>query len=550
MLGAVRLPGWWHRSAVVDDEAPARWFLSRSERGNPATELDKGQEVIAWTLGNDAEPVIHGAGYFRRLHDQTCLLRRGDQLFFTDWRGDADEQLLPGGPTVHALLCDAARRGVQVRGLLWRSHSDHLSFSAQQTQRLGIELNEAGAEALLDQRVRRFGSHHQKLVVLRFRNDPARDVAYVGGIDLCHSRRDDADHGGDPQPQPMDVRYGPRVPWHDMTMQVRGPAVGELLETFAERWNDPRPLDRRTPYRILLQRRAHMPRRPRPLPAQDPPPPPCGEQAIQVLRTYSRKRPSFPFAPQGERSIARAYEKAFGLARSLIYIEDQYLWSSVVARGIAAALRCSSELRVIAVVPRFPDADGRFTGPTNRIGQIRAINMLWAVAPDRVGIFDIENAAGTPIYVHAKVCVVDDVWFTCGSDNFNRRSWTSDSELTCAVVDARRDEREPTVLDGHRAGARVAARELRLQLWAEHLGLSSDDPRLLTGDPLDLWSERAGALDQWHARGSHGPRPEGRARLHQPAAVSPIQHILAAPIYALVADPDGRSWRHRRANTF
>ena len=44
------------------------------------------------------------------------------------------------------------------------------------------------------------------------------------------------------------------------------------------------------------------------------------------------------------------------------------------------------------------------------------------------------------MYVHAKVCVVD-VWAIVGSDNLNLRSWTHDSELSCAVLDATRDAR-------------------------------------------------------------------------------------------------------------
>ena len=52
----------------------------------------------------------------------------------------------------------------------------------------------------------------------------------------------------------------------------------------------------------------------------------------------------------------------------------------------------------------------------------------------RVGVYGIENAAGTPIYVHSKVCVVDDEWTSVGSDNFNRRSWTHDSEVSAAVA--------------------------------------------------------------------------------------------------------------------
>jgi hypothetical protein len=48
--------------------------------------------------------------------------------------------------------------------------------------------------------------------VIRHRDDPSRDVAFVGGIDLAHNRRDDADHGGDPQPSPdRGVRRAPPV---------------------------------------------------------------------------------------------------------------------------------------------------------------------------------------------------------------------------------------------------------------------------------------------------------------------------------------------------
>jgi phosphatidylserine/phosphatidylglycerophosphate/cardiolipin synthase-like enzyme len=54
---------------------------------------------------------------------------------------------------------------------------------------------------------------------------------------------------------------------------------------------------------------------------------------------------------------------------------------------------------------------------------------------ERVLACDLENVWGTPIYGHAKVCVIDDVWMVVGSDNVNRRSWTHDSELSCAVID-------------------------------------------------------------------------------------------------------------------
>ena len=69
--------------------------------------------------------------------------------------------------------------------------------------------------------------------------------------------------------------------------------------------------------------------------------------------------------------------------------------------------------------------------------------MCRSAGGDRFGIYDVENQQGVPVYVHSKVVVVDDVWAMIGSDNLNRRSWTHDSELSCAVIDAERDRREP-----------------------------------------------------------------------------------------------------------
>jgi phosphatidylserine/phosphatidylglycerophosphate/cardiolipin synthase-like enzyme len=526
-----------------DDDATQHWFLTPDERGNPSTDIDRlpRDDGRAWVPGNAVHPLIHGATYFRRLYEELCALQTGDRVYFTDWCGDSDEKLLPDGPTVGETLSDLAKNGVEVRGLIWRSHSRRLQYNAQQNAKLGTEVNEAGGEVLLDQRIRRFGSHHQKMFVIRHQGEPERDVAFVGGIDLCHGRRDDIEHHGDPQQIPMDEKYQGRAPWHDAALELRGPVVGDLLRTFVERWDDPTPLDRRTPYRMLVQRRADMPRHTSDLPESFPDPEPAGPHAVQVLRTYGSKRPQYPFARHGERSIARAYEKAFALAKTLIYVEDQYLWSGVVAAGIVKALERSPELRVIAVVPRYPDHNSLISGSPQRLGQLKAMTMLKRAAPDRVAVYDLENAAGVPIYVHAKICIVDDVWLTCGSDNFNRRSWTNDSELTCAVIDSTRDEREPRVLDEAGDGARKLARDLRLEVWAEHLGRSQDDPALL--DPLpafDLWKQTAQNLDAWHGGGQHGPRPQGQIRRHEPEPVGALTRLWAETAYRRFFDPDDR----------
>ena len=115
---------------------------------------------------------------------------------------------------------------------------------------MGEEVNANGGICLLDMRVRPGGSHHQKFVVLRHAGRPELDTAFVGGIDLCHSRRDDAVHAGDNQRQQMAAVYGNRPPWHDVQLQVRGPVVGDIETVFRERWEDPALLSR-NPFHLI-----------------------------------------------------------------------------------------------------------------------------------------------------------------------------------------------------------------------------------------------------------------------------------------------------------
>jgi phosphatidylserine/phosphatidylglycerophosphate/cardiolipin synthase-like enzyme len=523
--------------------------LSAAERGNPATAIDRGGP--GWSEGNHVEPLIHGATYFARLLGCFTALKSGDALYFTDWRGDPDELLGGPGTALGEALTGLARRGVAVRGLVWRSHPDEEGFSEEENEELGRVVNEAGGCVLLDERVRRGGCHHQKLALLLHRGRPEEDVAFVGGIDLCHGRHDDERHHGDPQAIKLDEDYGPHPAWHDAQVEIRGPAVALYAETFRERWEDPAPLDHRNPWRARVHRMVHEPRNPAPLPFAPEAASPAGGHAVQVLRTYPERKPPYPFAPRGERSVARAYRKVLERASSFVYLEDQYLWSAEAGELLAAALRRSPELRVIAVVPRHPDRTGTFSGPPSRIGQQAAVAKVRRAGGDRVVVFDLENEEGRPIYVHAKVCVVDDVWAAVGSDNINRRSWTHDSELSCAVIDDRRDERHPADPGGQGDGARAFARDLRLQLWREHLGSDVSEDVLL--DPVrgfDAWVERANALDRWYRDGRPGPRPPGRVRPHRPPPVTRWSSWWAGPAYRYLVDPDGRPADLRKRNRY
>jgi phosphatidylserine/phosphatidylglycerophosphate/cardiolipin synthase-like enzyme len=545
----------------------ADWFLAPDERGNPATLLDRRHpEGTAWSAGNEVRPLIHGAAYFAALAHAVDRMVRGDLLLFVDWRGDPDERLTgQPGSAVSQLLRRAAERGVDVRGLVWRSHLDRLRFSEAENRHLGEEINAAGGQCLLDMRVRAGGSHHQKFVVLRHPGRPESDVAFVGGIDLCHGRRDDAAHRGDPQRQPMAAVYGPRPPWHDVQLAVRGPAVGDVELVFRERWDDPQPLSRNPVHRVADLLRGDDRAR-RPLPPQLPDPPAVGSHTVQLLRTYPCRVSGYPFAPRGERSVARGYLKAFGRAERLIYLEDQYLWSFEAAAALAAALRGRPQLRLIAVLPHYPDQDGRISGPPNLVGRQHALALLREAGGDRVAVYGPENPAGTPVYVHAKVCIVDDVWAAVGSDNLNRRSWTHDSELTAAVWDETPAAPGPETGGLETGGAgrsgveqpRRYAQQLRLALAREHLGRADGDdadpadPADLA-DPLGVFAEfarSAAELQRWHDGGRAGARPPGRLRPLAEPTLSPMTRRWATPLYHRIYDPDGRPRGLRRRHGF
>src|SRR6267154_373809 len=88
-----------------------KWFLTSAERGNEVTALDRRRpDSLAWSTGNSVETLVHGAVYFARLLAAIRELGPGDQLYFTDWRGDPDQLLSDDpGSEVGAVLAAAAR---------------------------------------------------------------------------------------------------------------------------------------------------------------------------------------------------------------------------------------------------------------------------------------------------------------------------------------------------------------------------------------------------------------------------------------------------------
>ncbi|MGH2894920.1 MAG: phospholipase D-like domain-containing protein, partial [Solirubrobacteraceae bacterium] len=97
-----------------------------------------------------------------------------------------------------------------------------------------------------------------------------------------------------------------------------------------------------------------------------------------------------------------------------------------------------------------------------------------------------------PVYVHAKVGVIDDRYLIVGSANLNAHSLFNDTEMCVVTDDA------------------TLARDTRMRLWAEHLEMDEADIR--DADPATLVDER------WH--------PIADAQLERDRAGLPPTHRL------------------------
>ena len=81
-------------------------------------------------------------------------------------------------------------------------------------------------------------------------------------------------------------------------------------------------------------------------------------------------------------------------------------------------------------------------------------------------------------------------------------------------------------------------RSLRTTLWAEHLGLSQDDPDLRDLDGAGrLWASRVG-------------QPGSRIREHVLPPVPRLRRLWAGPAYRVFFDPDGRPRETRGTDRF
>jgi phosphatidylserine/phosphatidylglycerophosphate/cardiolipin synthase-like enzyme len=452
--------GWGH---VFDPAGAGVWA-----RGEPPPRA--GCELQILIDGANALPEMA-----RRLSEAK------NHVHVTGWHLEPAFELVKGRPqgAVGVLLAELAER-IDVRVLVW-SGAPVPAFHptrAEVQATLANLTRGTRIQARADPRQHPFHCHHEKTIVID------GELAFVGGIDLTDSAGDRYDT------QAHHARR--RIGWHDVATRLRGPAVADVSRHFRLRWHE-------LTGEVLPEVAA---------------PGPAGATTVQVLRTVQEDM--YDALPRGEFRIFESYLRALASAQKLIYVENQFLWSPEVVSLIADKLRHppTPEFRVVVVLPARAN-----NGAEDTKGQVSVL-----IDADDGGerflactirALSASKDRADPVYVHAKVAVIDDRWLIAGSANINAHSFFNDTEMCVATDDA------------------DLARQTRVRLWAEHLELSED--RVDGAAVVELVDEywRPIAHEQLQRRRSGAPPTH---RLLELPGVSRRSRRLLGPLTGLVDD--------------
>ena len=122
-------------------------------------------------------------------------------------------------------------------------------------------------------------------------------------------------------------------------------------------------------------------------------------------------------------------------ARHLIYIESQYCASQRIAEALVERLQEKAGPEIVIVNPE--SANGWLEEEVMGAARALVVDMLRnADHENRFRLYFPVAADSTPIYVHAKIMVIDDRLLKVGSSNLNNRSMGFDTECDLAIESA------------------------------------------------------------------------------------------------------------------
>jgi phosphatidylserine/phosphatidylglycerophosphate/cardiolipin synthase-like enzyme len=213
---------------------------------------------------------------------------------------------------------------------------------------------------------------------------------------------------------------GPRK---DFSVRIEGPAARDVEDYFRARWDQGLADD-------ILYSDAATPLRALP-PAREP----SGGIALQVVAN----RPE----PDLEQTFVETHLRAIEQATKYVLIEDQYFRAPILAQALEQRMWDEPDLVLIVITNAVSasdpglrwtvENDQRFRpfGDRYVLVQLHATDLYTDVGTfwDTVELLDV------PVYDHSKLRIVDDVYVSVGSCNWNNRGYKYEGELNIAILD-------------------------------------------------------------------------------------------------------------------
>jgi cardiolipin synthase len=236
---------------------------------------------------------------------------------------------------------------------------------------------------------------HRKLLVVDGR------IGFTGGVgiaDLWQGNADAKDH------------------WRDSHYQIEGPAVAQMQAAFTDNWIKSRA-------KVLFGSNYF------------PEIKPAGSAGAQVFKS-SRG--------EGSESVRLMYLLSIASATKNIRLQAAYFVPDELAIATFVAAR-KRGVRIEIIVPG-PNTDAKIVQSASR--------SLWGELLDAgIQIYEYQ-----PTMYHCKVIIVDDVWVSVGSTNFDDRSFRLNDEANLNVYDGMFAREQVKVFEADKAKSRLMTR--------------------------------------------------------------------------------------------
>ena len=302
-------------------------------------------------------------------------------------------------------LSERARAGVSCHVVLDWVGSDRIEESLVET------MKEAGVRVVRYHPLRWYNvgrlnnRTHRELLIVDGR------VGFTGGVGIADNwlgHAQDAEH------------------WRDSHFRLEGPAVAHMQAAFMDNWIET--------CAEVLHGEAYFPALQ-----------PAGPHAAQVFRSS---------ADDGSESVRLMYLLSITSATTTVRISNAYFVPDALAvRSLVAAQRRGARVEIIV--------------PGRHIDQKlvrRASRSLWGPLLEAgVAIYEYQ-----PTMYHVKVMVVDEVWTSVGSTNFDNRSFRLNDEANLNILDPDFAAAQARVFEEDKARSRrITLEEWRRRPWRE-----------------------------------------------------------------------------------